>query len=32
MTEGSLLHLREHGPAQRAFTLRTSFPAPGAAS
>ncbi|MBO0918011.1 DUF3291 domain-containing protein [Streptomyces laculatispora] len=30
--EESLLHLREHGPAQRAFTLRQSFPAPGAAS
>jgi hypothetical protein len=24
--ESRLLHLREHGPTQRAFTLRTSFP------
>ncbi|MET9662471.1 DUF3291 domain-containing protein [Streptomyces sp. NPDC006510] len=26
--EERLLHLREHGPTQRAFTLRRSFPAP----
>jgi len=25
--ESRLLHLREHGPTERAFTLRTSFPA-----
>jgi hypothetical protein len=28
--ESRLLHLREHGPTQHAFTLRTSFPAGGA--
>lgn len=26
--EERLLHLREHGPTERAFTLRTRFPAP----
>ncbi|MFJ3101733.1 DUF3291 domain-containing protein [Streptomyces sp. NPDC086835] len=26
--EERLLHIREHGPTQRAFTLRKSFPAP----
>ncbi|MET8056009.1 DUF3291 domain-containing protein [Streptomyces microflavus] len=26
--EERLCHLREHGPAERAFTLRTRFPAP----
>ncbi|MFJ9678857.1 DUF3291 domain-containing protein [Streptomyces sp. NPDC101194] len=26
--EERLLHLREHGPTERAFTLRKSFPAP----
>ncbi|MFF7014697.1 MULTISPECIES: DUF3291 domain-containing protein [Streptomyces] len=26
--EERLLHLREHGPAERAFTSRTRFPAP----
>lgn len=30
--EDALVHLREHEPTQRAFTLRTSFRAPGAAS
>ncbi|MFE7399871.1 DUF3291 domain-containing protein [Streptomyces sp. NPDC057557] len=29
--EERLLHLREHGPTERAFTLRKSFPAPAAA-
>ncbi|MET7713147.1 DUF3291 domain-containing protein [Streptomyces sp. NPDC005407] len=28
--EDRLLHVREHGPTQRAFTLRTSFPPPTA--
>jgi hypothetical protein len=28
--EKSLTHLREHGPTPHAFTLRTSFPPPGA--
>lgn len=28
--EERLMHLREHGPTERAFTLRTSFPTPGA--
>ncbi|MEU8673409.1 DUF3291 domain-containing protein [Streptomyces sp. NPDC048560] len=28
--EERLLHLREHGPTERAFTLRTRFPAPAA--
>ncbi|MFK4223471.1 DUF3291 domain-containing protein [Streptomyces sp. NPDC019890] len=28
--EERLRHIREHGPARRAFTLRTSFPPPGA--
>ena len=28
--EDRLLHLRAHGPTPYAFTLRTSFPAPGA--
>ncbi|WP_189189256.1 DUF3291 domain-containing protein [Streptomyces albiflavescens] len=27
--ESRLLHLREHGPTQHAFTLRTPFPAGG---
>ena len=27
--ESRLLHVREHGPTPQAFTLRTSFPAPG---
>jgi hypothetical protein len=26
--EERLLHVREHGPTERAFTLRTSFPPP----
>ncbi|QNE74957.1 DUF3291 domain-containing protein [Streptomyces finlayi] len=30
--EKRLLHLREHGPTDRAFTLRTRFPAPAAAA
>ncbi|MFE9397178.1 DUF3291 domain-containing protein [Streptomyces flavidovirens] len=30
--EKALLRLREHGPTPEAFTLRTSFPAPGGAS
>lgn len=29
--EERLRHLREHGPTERAFTLRTGFPAPAAA-
>ncbi|MER5847339.1 DUF3291 domain-containing protein [Streptomyces sp. NPDC002012] len=29
--EERLLHLREHGPTERAFTLRKSFPPPTAA-
>ncbi|MFJ9636277.1 DUF3291 domain-containing protein [Streptomyces sp. NPDC101178] len=29
--EERLLHLREHGPTERAFTLRTRFPAPAEA-
>ncbi|MFF2325382.1 MULTISPECIES: DUF3291 domain-containing protein [unclassified Streptomyces] len=28
--EERLSHLREHGPTERAFTLRRPFPAPGA--
>lgn len=28
--EDRLLHVREHGPTQYAFTLRTPFPPPGA--
>ncbi|MFP1626625.1 DUF3291 domain-containing protein [Streptomyces sp. 5K101] len=28
--EERLLHVREHGPTQYAFTLRTPFPPPGA--
>lgn len=28
--EERLLHVREHGPTPKAFTLRTSFPPPGA--
>ncbi|MFE7790836.1 DUF3291 domain-containing protein [Streptomyces sp. NPDC057460] len=28
--EERLRHLREHGPTERAFTLRTGFPAPAA--
>ncbi|MFF4227907.1 DUF3291 domain-containing protein [Streptomyces sp. NPDC001820] len=28
--EERLLHVREHGPTPRAFTLRTSFPPPSA--
>lgn len=30
--EERLRHLREHGPTERAFTLRTDFPAPAAAA
>ncbi|MET9518598.1 DUF3291 domain-containing protein [Streptomyces sp. NPDC002994] len=30
--EKALLRLREHGPTQEAFTLRTPFPAPGGGS
>ncbi|MFD5061607.1 MULTISPECIES: DUF3291 domain-containing protein [unclassified Streptomyces] len=30
--EERLRHLREHGPTERAFTLRTGFPAPAAAA